>query len=117
VSAANLSPARLIVHCLAERKSDQWQAFSLEFGLAAQGDSLLEVKRKLEFMIHSYVTDALIGPDREHAYELLMRKATWRVFLKYYFLATLSRVTRHLDSKNHQFYREPLALEPRACPV
>jgi hypothetical protein len=116
-TAAIFSPASLTVRCIAERKGDQWQAFSLEFGLAAQGDSLPEVKQKLDSMIQNFVSDALIGVDREHAHELLTRKATWRVFFKYYVLASLSRITGLLDSKDHKFYRERLALEPKAWPV
>jgi hypothetical protein len=104
----------LVIRCLAERKGDQWQAFSLEFGLAAQGDSLPEVKSKLVYMIQTYVTDALIGEDRAHAFELMNRKATWPIYLKYYWTKALSKVTSLVDRK---LYREPLALEPRACPV
>lgn len=36
-------------------------------------------------MIRTYVYDALVGEDREHAWELLQRKAHPRVYLLYYF--------------------------------
>ena len=51
------SPFRFVVRCLIERKGNQWQAFSLELGLAAQDDSFQGVKRKLEAMIDSYLHD------------------------------------------------------------
>ena len=107
---ANLSPIQLTIRCIAERKGDQWQAFSLEFGLAAQGDSLDDVKRKLESMILNYVHDALIGEDRQHAVALLSRRATLSVFLKYYLFYALSVVAA---MKDRILYREALALEPK----
>ena len=108
----------LIVRVFAERKGNQWQAFTLELGLAAQADTLPEVKRKLESMILSYVTDALTGEDREHAYELMTRRATWRVYLNYYALNALHYITHFWDhSKDRIFYTEPMPLEPKACTV
>lgn len=111
-----MSPLQLTVRCFAEREDNQWQAFSLEFGLAAQGDSLGEVRHKLVSMILSYLHDALVGDDRDHAYELLSRKAHWSVYLKYYFYMPVSIVGKlFFNSKERMFYREPLALEPKAC--
>jgi len=106
----------LVIRVFAERKNNQWQAFTLELGLAVQADTLPEVKHKLESMILSYVTDALTGEDREHAYELLNRRATWRVYLNYYALSCFSYVASFLDhSKERIFYKEPMPLEPKAC--
>src|SRR5438132_89006 len=70
------SPFCFVIHYYVERRGNQWQAFSLEFGLAAQGDTREEVESKLDSMIDSYLYDALEGEDREHAYELLTRRAT-----------------------------------------
>jgi hypothetical protein len=107
------TPVELIVRCLAERKDNYWQAFSLEFGLAVQGESLPDVKRRLESMILSYVSDALNGEDREHAYELLTRKATLNVYAKYYFADLLSRAERIWGASNNTvLFSEPLPLAP-----
>ncbi len=115
---SQVSPMFLIVRVFAERKGNQWQAFTLELGLAAQADTLPEVKRKLESMILSYVTDALTGEDREHAYELMSRRATWRVYLNYYALNVLHYIMHFWDhSKDRIFYKEPMPLEPKACTV
>ena len=81
-SASDSSPFRFVIRCVIEKKGNQWQAFSLELGLAAQADTKAEAKQKLESMIYSYIDDAL-GEDREHAYELLSRKGTWRVYFLY----------------------------------
>jgi hypothetical protein len=101
----------LTVRCIAEPKNGQWQAFSLEFGLAAQSDSLEDVKRSLDLMIRSYVHDALVGEDREHAHELLSRRATWPVYLRYYLACIFSKV----GARSNQVYHDPLALEPKRC--
>lgn len=114
MNARNLSPAQLLIRCFAEKKQNQWQAFSLEFGLAAQADSLPEVKRKLESMIQAYVYDALVGEDRGHADELLNRAAPWFVYAKYYCILLLSHVAK---AKEAVQFKEPVALEPRMCPV
>lgn len=115
---SEVSPMCLVIRVFAERKNNQWQAFTLELGLAVQADTLPEVKHKLESMILSYVTDALTGEDREHAYELLNRRATWRVYLNYYVLSVFYNITSFLDhSKDRIFYKEPMPLEPKACTV
>jgi hypothetical protein len=107
------SPAQLIVHCVAERKEGYWQAFSLEFGLAVQGDTLPDVKHRLESMLVSYVYDALVGEDREHASELLNRKATLGVYAKYYFADFRSRVERVWGaSRDRILFSEPVPLQP-----
>jgi predicted RNase H-like HicB family nuclease len=113
----NISPVQLVVRCFVERTRDgQWQAFSLELGLAAQGDSESEVRQKLESIIESYVRDALIGEDREHAYDLLSRRAPIAGYLKYYLHrieGALARPRAHPD--HSQTYYEPFSLEPRHC--
>ena len=113
---SDVSPYRLLVRCLVERYGNQWQAFSLEFGLAVQSDSMLEAKRRLDAMIESYVTDALTGEDRKHAYELLTRKATWRVYVRYYKLRTIIYLLAKTGrSKNAATYYEPLPLGLRTA--
>jgi hypothetical protein len=103
-----------IVRCFAERKDDQWQAFSLEFGLAAQADSLGEVRAKLESMIESYVHEALTD-DRAHAKALLSRKGTWRVYLKFYCYCLLS-ILRHARG-TFDIFNEALPVDARVCPT
>jgi hypothetical protein len=114
-----MSPASLIVHCLFEKKGDQWQAFSLEFGLAAQADSYVEASRKLEAMARSYVYDALVGEDKEHAVVLLARKATFEVYMKYYAIlaaALLRKIFgRGRDGSNRGTYESPMPLMPANC--
>jgi hypothetical protein len=115
-SVSKVTPLQLVIRCLLEQLAeDQWQAFTLEFGLAVQGESADEVKHKLDAMVDSYVRDALTGEDREHAYALLMRKATLSVYLKYYFAALRSHLSGFVGGTTSMIYREPVPLEPRAC--
>jgi hypothetical protein len=105
----------MFVRCVIERIEDgQWQAFSLEFGLAVQANSASEARVRLDRMIYSYVSDALIGEDREHADELLSRRATTRVYLLYY-RAKLRALLGRNGSSGQKAFRESLALEPRMC--
>jgi hypothetical protein len=113
--SAEVHVRELFVRCFAEQTGDQWQAFSLEFGLAAQADSFQAVKQKLEMMIFSYVYDALVGDDRAHAYELLNRRATWQVYAVYYFYKCLNGIAKLVSGPKRIFFREPLALEPKPC--
>ncbi len=69
--------------CYAEKKGGYWQAFCLNFDLAAQGDSLADVRQRIEAQIDDYVREALVE-DREHAEYLLSRRAPLRMWLKYY---------------------------------
>ena len=107
--------ASLIIRCYLERRNDIWQAFSLEFGLAAQGESAAEVRQKLDQMIYSYVRDA-VTVDKEHAKTLLSRRATLQVYAKYYWFNCLSGISSISEGlKNHIAYREPLPLIPSPC--
>ena len=74
---------QLFVRCYAEQRGTQWQAFCLDFNLAAQADSFDEAKKKLEAQIDEYVYDALAGEDRAHASVLLRRKAPLTLRARY----------------------------------
>lgn len=59
-------------------------AVCLDFCLATQGDSLNEVKRKLEEQIAFYVDEAL--QDKEYGNQLLSRPAPVSQWFEYYFI-------------------------------
>lgn len=107
---------RIDVRCLIEHRGDQWQGFTLEFGLAVQASSLREAKQKLEQIIQSYLYDALVGEDRDHAEILLARRATFNVYARYHFYKMLSRIRKGSDGEQqHKVYSSPLSLEPKLC--
>lgn len=82
------------VRCYAKREQGLWVAVCIDLCLAAQGDSIDEVKRKLEAQINEYVHEALTI-DREHAKQLLSRKAPLFSRLEYYWI----RVQQRLEPK------------------
>lgn len=73
--------------CYAEKKDGKWQAFCVDLCLAAQADTLDEVRKKLDAMVDEYVKDALFGEDKDYAEALLKRKAPLRERLKYQLFA------------------------------
>jgi hypothetical protein len=80
----------IIVHCLFEKRQLGWQGFTLEYGLAVQGESLEDARRRLESVIICYINEALSGEDRPYAEVLLRRRATARVYFRYHLHRLLS---------------------------
>ena len=106
-----MKPPGLIVRCYAETVDAQWQAFCLDLCLAVQGESFQEVKDKLERMICDYVTDAVVGEDKEYAYQLLNRRAPLKYWAKYYYAVVLHKFGA-LRKNVRLLFREPLPLHP-----
>ncbi len=106
-----MSQPRLLLRCYAEAVDGQWQAFCLDFDLAAQADTFEEARAKLETMLAEYVYDALAGEDREFADQLLSRRAPWPMWAKFYFYVFRHRVLR-LQSRVHRLFKEPIPLVP-----
>jgi hypothetical protein len=79
-----MRPGELLLRCYAEEKWGHWQAFCLDLGVAAQGESEAVVCGKLNAMIREYLHDALTGEDREYAEYFLTRKASFNQWARYY---------------------------------
>ncbi|MDQ3288019.1 MAG: DUF1902 domain-containing protein [Pseudomonadota bacterium] len=79
------------VRCYAELVDDQWQAFCVDFTLAAQADTLEEAKQKLHAQIADYVSDACTV-DAEHLEALLNRRAPIGYVAKFYWCSLLQSV-------------------------
>ena len=103
-----MKPNDLILRCYAQQENDVWIAVCLDLCLAAQGDSLNEVKHKLEAQIADYVHDALVGDDREFAHQLLKRKAPLHFWARYYWL----KLTTTLFNGTGAFFDEVMPLKP-----
>jgi hypothetical protein len=91
-----MRPDQLLLRCYAEQKLGHWQAFCLDLGLAAQGESEAEACGKLNAMMREYLHDALAGEDRQYAEYFLTRKAPTSQWVKYYLYIVL-------DSLNMRF--------------
>lgn len=102
----------LMIRCLAKPEGSQWVAVCLPFDLAAQADTLPEVKSKLEAQIRDYLQDALVGQDREHADYLLHRRAPLRYWLAYLWAGTLEQFHARNSVKK---YKTTVPLVPAAC--
>jgi hypothetical protein len=103
-----MKPDDLILRCYAEQENDVWIAVCLDFCLATQGDSLVEVKTKLESQIADYVYDALVGDDKEFAHQLLTRKAPLQFWARYYWL----KLKTSLFHTTGAFFDEVMPLKP-----
>ncbi|MDN5751784.1 MAG: hypothetical protein L0H15_00695 [Nitrosospira sp.] len=108
-----MKSADLLLRCYANRKDGQWQAFCIDFSLAAQGDSFPDVRTKLETMIAEYIYDALAGEDREYADQLLHRKAPLRQIATYYYYALMYKIGAFGDGL-HQLFKPAVPLVPQA---
>lgn len=79
------------VRCYAKKAGDQWVAVCVDLCLAAQAPSFDEAKRKLDAQVQSYVIEALTV-DREHASELLSRRAPLANRLEYWGIRLLQKI-------------------------
>ena len=77
-----LKPIRIFGY----REGDVWQAYCIDFNLAAQADTAEEVRSIMLEMVKTYVDDALEGQDKAHADVFLNRKAPLSIRLKYYWV-------------------------------
>lgn len=94
----------LLVRCLAMREGEHWVALCLDFDLAAQGDSFLEVKERLDAQIVDFVTEAATI-DREHAPYLLRRKAPLKYRLLYRWLGLRKKVAARFGNGRAAYER------------
>ncbi|EHV5556833.1 hypothetical protein LQM11_001204 [Vibrio parahaemolyticus] len=72
------------IRCLVKIDGELYVAMSLEFGLAAQANTVSEALNKLKEQIAEYTSEAL-KLDSEHSDELLNRKAPALWYVWYYF--------------------------------
>lgn len=103
-----------IVRCFAERKDGQWQAFSVEFGLAVQGDSFQDVRQKLHEQLEDYVREAHTI-DAEFKEQLLARCAPLSVRVKYHFAAAMLWLRQASLPSRRQVFSERVPHRFVAC--
>lgn len=106
-----MRPDQLLLRCYAEQKLGHWQAFCLELGLAAQGESEAEARGKLNAMMREYLHDALAGEDRQYAEYFLTRKAPSSQWVKYY-LYSLMGILHIRFGANHVLFKKLIPLAP-----
>lgn len=113
--------SKLILRCYAELSEGQWQAFCLDFSLAAQADTFEEARAKLDEQIREYVCDALTGQDKEHATYLMRRRAPVLFWVKYWLALAFAVLARKQPSPKAESndapmaFKEPIPLVPAHC--
>lgn len=113
-----MRPNQLLLRCFAEREDGLWVAYCLDLSLAAQADSLAEVKHKLDQQVREYVADALAGQDRKHATYLMTRRAPLGLWARYYFarlMVALNGLIHSQVPREEKVFREPVPMVPAGC--
>jgi len=99
----------LMLHCMAWKEGNQWIAVCLDFNLAAQDDTLAEVKKRLNAQVVSYLKEAIAGEDKDHAEYLLRRRAPARHWIRYYLYAMAHKLRMRVGACE---YSSPVPLIP-----
>lgn len=87
-----MKPENLVLRCYAVKRGGVWSAMCIDLSLAAQGATFNEARERLDAQMREYVHEALTV-DREHAAELLSRKAPLYQRLTWHALNLLNKVT------------------------
>jgi len=95
-----------ILRCYARPEGDHYIGHCLELDLAVQGNSILEVRRKMEECLQSYLESL----DPQNVRDLFPRPAPLGVWLDYYrvFFLIKSRRFLHRLEKNFQIFQEQI---------
>jgi|SRR5215831_4206074 len=70
-----------ILSCYAVGRDDSWEAFCVDFDIAVQGESFVDVTQKLGEAIRSF-TDYVNNLPQEERERFLKRRAPWHVRAK-----------------------------------
>ena len=78
-----------VLHCIIKNEGAYWSARCLDFTLYAVGETKAEAEDKLISEIQEYLYEAIEGKDKEFAAQLLLRRAPYQDWLKYYVISFL----------------------------
>ena len=95
-----------VLRCYARPEGDHYIGQCLELDLAVQGNSLAEVRRKMETCLQSYLESL----DSQNVHDLFPRPAPLHVWVDYarvYLLVTCQRALHHLGT-NVAVFREQI---------
>lgn len=84
------------IRCLIKNEGHLYVAMSLDFGLAAQADSVEAARNKLIQQIEEYLREAN-EEDAEFKDRLLSRKGPWSWFVLYYLIYLMSKLHIELE--------------------
>ena len=92
-----MKPKDLILRCYGQKRGGTWYGVCLELNIAAEADSLNELKNKINSMILSYIEAACDTEDKPSIPFLLRRRAPITDWCRYYFIALSRRITNLPD--------------------
>lgn len=98
---------RKVVHCYAEGRPGQWEAFCLEFDLAVQGSSCEDVMSKLRDQIELYVEEVCELPVEDQR-RLLSRGVPFAFRLRMLWFMAVSFLFSPSNDKQRAVYDCPL---------
>ena len=94
------SQKKIRVRCYAERESDgSWFGICIDLNLAAQGDTLEEVRQKLDAQVQDYLDEAF-GEDSEYLHDLVPRRAPMSFIFRYYWIKLMCWLRRIFDDRD-----------------
>lgn len=113
---ANLRPKKLILRCYGRRISvTKWYGVCLEFNLAAEAESVEQLRKKLHEMIVSYIKTVIETDDKDSIPDLLVRKAPLYDWAFYYLIKILISI-RNFPNKFIRFKQSvPIHLAHDNC--
>lgn len=96
----------VFLRCYSEGRGDRWEAVCLDFDIAVQGNSFLEVYAALDIAIAEYVRYVMTLPENERE-QFLSRKAPLSLrlkFLWYAFWYGLIGAGSRRPKQRHEFF-------------
>ncbi len=89
----NLRPKNLILRCYGHRvKGNKWYGVCLELNLAAEANSVKQLRKKLYGMITSYIDTVIETDDKGSIPDLLERRAPFYDWAIYYLIKILNPI-------------------------
>lgn len=83
----NIRSIQLILKCYGHRtKEGKWFGLCLDYNIAAEADSLEEMKQKMNEFIESYIETIHDTDDKDSIPNLLSRRAPIHYWLTYYLI-------------------------------
>lgn len=108
-----MKTSNLTLRCYAKRvPAGHWEAFCIDLCLAAQADTLQEVRQKLHEQVVSYVLEALTI-DAAYADQLFERKAPLAQRIEYRLIRLMQKL-HVLRNDLRLVFREALPMVPNA---
>jgi hypothetical protein len=88
-----------VIRCYGfQTPSGRWQGVCLDFNLAAEADTIDQLKNKMNDIIKSYIESVLDSTDKSSIIELLNRKAPLKDWGFYYLIKSI-RIIKEIPTK------------------